>query len=134
MKILAHASLLALTLAFGPAAHARSERFEVPAGTEGYVGDVPMWGKACFTVVSKATSAPARGHFRGLINGRPIDLDRHTGGRCLEFVRDGGFGLYRVYVTAEEGQDLIITRTVNEGNHDWRPGLPSSGGGLNLRD
>ncbi|ESY29551.1 hypothetical protein NKK48_00715 [Mesorhizobium sp. C386A] len=101
----------------------RSEQFEVPAGKEGYVGDVPDFGgQACFSVVDKATHLPARGHFRGLINGRPIDLDRHMGGRCLRFTRDGGLGLYRVYVLADEGLDLIVTRTVNEKNHDWVPG------------
>jgi hypothetical protein len=102
----------------------RSEIFEVAAGKEGYVGDVPMMGEACFKVVSKGTNVPARAHFRGLINGRPIDLDYHTGGRCLKFVRDGGIGLYRVYVIADGGQALTVTRTVNEKNHDWRPGPP----------
>ncbi len=50
--------------------------------------------------------------FRGLINGRPFDLDKHMGGRCLRFIRDGGIGEYRVYVMADLGEDLIVTRTV----------------------
>jgi hypothetical protein len=61
---------------------------------------------------------------RGVINGSPIDLDKHLGGRCLEFVRDGGFGEYRVCVLADWGEDLILTRTVDEAPSDWRPGSP----------
>ena len=45
---------------------------------------------------------------RGVINGSPIDLDKHLGGRCLEFVRDGGFGEYRVCVLADWGEDLTL--------------------------
>jgi hypothetical protein len=124
-KNLILATAAAATMALGSAwpAHAglRSERFVVPAGQEAYVGDVPILGEACFKVVSKATNASARAHFRGLINGNPIDLDYHFGGRCLKFVRDGGVGLYRVYVIAEGGEDLVVTRTVNEKNHDWQP-------------
>jgi hypothetical protein len=116
-------ALAAGLLATAPLAQA-AERFDAPAGKETYVGDVPMMGEACFKVVSKATNMLARGHFRGLINGRPIDLDHHMGGRCLKFVRDGGIGLYRVYVLADEGQDLVVFRTVNENNHDWQPGPP----------
>jgi hypothetical protein len=120
------AGAAAVALACASVAHAapRSEQFEVPSGKEVYVGDVPMMGEACFKVLSKATLTEARGHFRGLINGKPIDLDRHMGGRCLKFVRDLGIGLYRVYVIAEEGQDLIVIRTVDEKNQDWRPGPP----------
>jgi hypothetical protein len=116
--------VLVAALAAASMGHAgmRTERFEVPAGKEGYVGDVPMMGEACFKVVSKATNAPARVRFRGLINGKPIDLDWHNGGRCLKFVRDGGIGLYRVYVIPNE--DVTVTRMVNEKNHDWRPGSP----------
>ena len=117
--LLTGASLL--TAASPAQAGLRSEVFQVPAGQEVYVGDVPIMGEACFKVVVKGTFEQATGHFRGLINGKPIDLDRHFGGRCLKFVRDGGFGLYRVYVIAEEGKDLTITRTVNEQNRDWRP-------------
>lgn len=93
----------------------RSKQYLAPAGKETYVGDVPDGGDACFKVQGKDNLAPAVAHFRGLINGKPIDLDRHLGGRCLNFTRDGGVGLYRVYVIAEEGIDLIVTRTVNEG-------------------
>jgi hypothetical protein len=45
-------------------------------GKEAYVGDVPIAGEACFKVISKAMNNPARAHFRGLINGKLIDLDR----------------------------------------------------------
>jgi hypothetical protein len=107
------ASALAVVLigVSGPLAEP-SASSEVPAGREGYVGDVPAAGEACFRVVSKATQAPAVGHFRGVINGRPFDLDKHRGGRCLRFVRDGGVGEFRVYVMADLGEDLIVTRTV----------------------
>ncbi|RWF68464.1 MAG: hypothetical protein EOS26_27410 [Mesorhizobium sp.] len=118
------AAAIATLATLGPTSttHAatRNESFVVPAGQEKYVGDVPIFGQACFKVVSRATNAPARAHFRGLINGRPIDLDYHHGGRCLKFVRDGGFGLYRVYVIAE-GEDLVVIRSVEEKPHDWRP-------------
>lgn len=85
---------------------------EVSAGKEADVGDVPIAGEACFNVVFKDTQLPARGHFRGVINGDPIDLDRSTGRRCLKFTRPGVE--YRVYVIAEEGKDLLVDRCVNE--------------------
>ena len=118
------ACTISLFLATSSFAHAeiKSERFEVPLGAEAYVGDMPIFGEACFKVLSKDTSVEARGHFRGLINGKPIDLDRHMGGRCLKFVRDTGCCLYRVYVIADEGQALVVIRTVDEKPHDWNPG------------
>ncbi|TJU76215.1 MAG: hypothetical protein E5Y15_28565 [Mesorhizobium sp.] len=119
--ILAAGTAVAITTTLPAYSGMRSEQFDVPAGEERFVGEVPIFGEACFTVRSKDNSGLATGHFRGLINGDPIDLDRHFGIRCLKFVR-GGCCLYRVYVIAEEGQNLIVTRTVNEENHDWRPG------------
>jgi hypothetical protein len=119
--ILAAGTATAIMTALPAFSGMRSEQFEVPAGEERFVGEVPIFGEACFAVRSKDNNSPATGHFRGLINGDPIDLDRHFGGRCLKFVR-GGCCLYRVYVIAEEGQNLIVTRTVNEANHDWQPG------------
>jgi hypothetical protein len=85
---------------------------DVPAGKEAYAGDVPIAGEACFQVVFKDTKLPARAHYRGVINGEPIDLDRHTGRRCLKFTRPGVE--YRVYVISEEGRDLLVDRCVNE--------------------
>ena len=107
---------MVVLVAFAAKANAfpKSESFVVPAGQEKYVGDVPIFGEACFKVTGKDVVGPARAHFRGLINGKPIDLDRHFGGRCLKFTRDGGIGNYRVYVIAEDGIDLIVVRTVNE--------------------
>ena len=68
----------------------------VSKGTENFVGQIALFGEMCFHVYNLQTNLPARVRFKDLINGKPRDLDFHTGVRCLTNYTL----LYRVYITA----------------------------------
>ena len=68
----------------------------VSKGTEDFVGQIALFGEMCFHVYNLQTNLPVRVRFKDLIDGKPHDLDFHTGVRCLTNYTV----LYHVYITA----------------------------------
>ena len=105
-KLLATISGITLAAMTAVATAAGPQVIDAPKGKETKVGVMVGPGEMCFRVVSAATGAPTRGHFRALIDGKPRDLDIHMGGRCL---KNYGF-LYNAYVIPpDEDAKVYVT-------------------------